>query len=208
MEHTRRAHAAVAVAVASAGLIAAVPAAPHLQQAGVQLTTAAVELTDFAGSAAAAADLFPALHANFELAASDFQQGLTDLFNLDLLGAVGNFTPAVANILPAIPENILVAAVGGVLGQDFGGYLAFAGDFAVNPPFTDWSSLVPSLTEMFEAGIYEISAGVQNLFALEIADSLYHTFAGLDSLFVFLPAMVFLGVPALVGDSLLELVGL
>jgi hypothetical protein len=208
MEIALRAPATAAVVIASASLFAAGPTASPQPQAIGQLTTATVELTGWAGSAAAAADLLPALQANFELAASDFQHGLTDLFNLDLLGAVGNFTPAVANLFPAIPENIMVAAVGGLLGQDFGGYLGFAGDFAVNPPFTDWSSLVPSLTEMFQAGIYELNAGVENLFALDFADSLYHTFAGLDSLFFFLPAMVFLGVPALVGDNLLELVGL
>ncbi|ORV47049.1 hypothetical protein AWC02_10140 [Mycolicibacter engbaekii] len=136
------------------------------------------------------------------------QEGLSDLFELDLLGAVGNFASAGANIFPAVPENILLAAVGGVLGQNFGGYLSFAGEFAINPPLTDWSTLVPSLTELFQAGAYELSAGVQSFFAGDIADSLYHTFAGVDDLFVMLPAMVFLGVPALLGDSLLDLVGL
>lgn len=94
-------------------------------------------------------------------------------------------------------RTFLLAAVGGMLGQDFGGYLAFSGDFVVVPAFTDWSTLVPSLTELFEAGVNDFSTGAQSLFAGEIADGLFHTFAAVNSMFVLLPAMVFLAVPVL-----------
>ncbi|WP_133055621.1 hypothetical protein [Mycolicibacter engbaekii] len=208
MNHVRRTHAAAAIVAAGASLLAVGPASPQLSQAAVQLTAGTADFTILPYPAGTASDLLPALGINLSLAGNLVQEGLSDLFELDLLGAVGNFASAGANIFPAVPENILLAAVGGVLGQNFGGYLSFAGEFAINPPLTDWSTLVPSLTELFQAGAYELSAGVQSFFAGDIADSLYHTFAGVDDLFVMLPAMVFLGVPALLGDSLLDLVGL
>ncbi|ORV69387.1 hypothetical protein AWC09_13280 [Mycolicibacter hiberniae] len=179
-----------------------------MSQAVVQLTAGAADFTILPYPGGTAADLLPALGVNLALAGSQVQEGLSDLFELDLVGAAGNFASAGANLFPAIPENILLAAVGGVLGQNFRSYLTFAGDFAVNPPLTDWSTLVPSLTELFQAGVYELSAAVQSFFAGDIADSLYRTFAGVDDLLVMLPAMVFLGVPALLGDGLLDLVGL
>ncbi|WP_152665533.1 hypothetical protein [Mycobacterium sp. UM_Kg1] len=209
MEHAPRTHAAVAVILAGAGLLAAGPPSTQVgQTAAVQLTAGAADFTILPYPRGTAADLLPALGGNLALAGSQVQEGLSDLFELDFLGAAGNFASAGANLFPAIPENILLAAVGGVLGQNFSSYLTFAGDFAVNPPLTDWSTLVPSLAELLQAGAYQLSAAVQSFFAGDIADSLYHTLAGIDDLFVMLPAMVFLGVPALLGDSLLDLVGL
>ena len=209
MEHAPRTHAAAAVIMAGAGLLATAPPPTQVSQtAAVQLTAGAADFTILPYPGGTAADLLPALGVNLALAGSQVQEGLSDLFEFDLVGAAGNLAAAGANLFAAVPENILLAAVGGVLGQNFGSYLTFAGDFAVNPPLTDWSTLVPSLTDLFQAGVYELSAAVQSFFAGDVADSLYRTFAGVDDLLVMLPAMVFLGVPALLGESLLELVGL
>lgn len=210
MEYVRRTSCAAAVMLASAGLIAAGPApmAPQVQQADVALTSDFTILPyPYPLPGPGAADLWTALEANLDLAGSELQQGVSDLIGLDLIGAAGNFSSAVGNIFPAIPENIVLAAVGGLLGQEIGSYLAFAGDFDL-PSALDWSTLIPNVTELAQAGLYELIASGQQFFAGEIADGLYHAFAGLDTLFFQLPAVVFVGVPALAADSLLDLIGL
>lgn len=210
MENVRRASCTAAVMLASAGLIAAGPApmAPSVQQAAVALTSDYTILPyPYPLPGPGAADLWTALETNLALAESELQQGVSDLLGLDLIGAAGNFSSAVGNIFPAIPENIVLATVGGLLGQDIASYLAYAGDFDL-PSALDWSTLIPSVTELAQAGLYELIASGQQFFAGEIADGLYHAFAGLDNLFFQLPAVVFLGVPALAADSLLDLIGL
>lgn len=209
MEHARSARAAVAVAVASAGLFAVGPAATQTPQATVQLTAAVSDFPDIASPAAASEDLLQALARNFNLAIAQVQNGLTDLINLDLPRAVAGFTLAALNIVPSMPENILLAAVGGVTGQEFEWFRSHD-DYqgGGTQALTDWPTLVPDLLGGFQASFSHASAAVESLFAGEIANSLYYSMLATEALFIAPAVIAFLGVPALVGDSLLELVGL
>lgn len=211
MDHTRSAcgAAAVAVAVASAGLLAVGPATAETPHATVQLAAAATDLLEIANPAAASEDLMDALARNFNLAAAQLQIGLTDLIGLDLPRAVAGFTLAALNIVPSIPENILLAAVSGVFDQEFDWYRSHDyHQLGGAEMLTEWTTVVPDLLQAFQAGIMYAGASVESLFAGDIANSVSYSLMATDALFLSPGVTMFLGVPALVGDSLLELVGL
>lgn len=157
--------------------------------------------------AADASDLFTALSDNLNSAATEFGAGLTALFNLDLPDGLGQLAAAAFNLAPLIPENVLLAGVSGLLNQDLDAYLNFLPGFADLLP-ADWSALLPTLDALVQSGLNSWSDAVQDLLGGDVANAVAQALLGLDYLVLLAPAVLVIGVPALVGDSLLALVGL
>lgn len=197
--------AALAVAVGGTGLTAVTPGAPPqlaVQHAATQLTTVAADFGDIANSASSAADLFTALGNNLSTAGNDLWNGLTDLFQLDLAHEVGNFANIPLSLI-AVPENIAIALVGGLLGQDFDSYVAIS-PYAL----TSWSDLLPVLSTVFDLSLKALWTSVEDLFKGQLANALLYADGALDNLLCTIPATVVLGVPTMLGAELLSLVGL
>ncbi|HET9875181.1 MAG TPA: hypothetical protein VFQ37_05375 [Mycobacterium sp.] len=184
--------AGVAAAVAGAGLLAVTPAAPpqlDLREVAVQLTSVD------------AADLFTALGTNLHGAATNLSAGVTDLFQLHLADAVASFANVDGNLI-AIPENIELAAVGGLLGQDFEAYVSYtAGSL-------DWSQFFTGVLSLPGNILQAAWTAVEDLFHGQLANALLEDFAIGNALLLGLPELFVFGLPALVDDSLLSLVGL
>lgn len=64
------------------------------------------------------------------------------------------------------------------------------------------------LRSAFQNAVDQLSQGVLDIFAGDVADGLNHALVGVNELIFNVPEILVLGVPALLGDNLLGLVGL
>lgn len=192
--------AGAAAAVATAGLVAVAPAAaPRLDLSGaaVQLTAAAVDDFDAIANATASLPLpdlgyiADALAFNAHTAVEQASQAVTAIMHLDTASAMAHLLNAVFQVVPAMPENVIVGLLGGMEG-----FVGYENPYAA---LTSWADILPTLTHSVQTGLSEITSAVTSLLHFDLGPAAFFAFEGFNQLVIQPFDLIFLQIPALLG---------